>query len=571
MSKVNQAYNKDNYQGALKELLKVYQQKENLYLRSTSQDKDYLEKNYANEIERSIKIADEVVNKYFIFREEWDMERTNIPYQFKNQIDWGINPFGDPEWTWMLNRHKYWIHLGKAYFFTGKEKYAKTFVKQATHWIDNNPLPSLKDEYRNTGAWRTIETGIRAENWIKSFEFIKSSKYITPKFLEKFLNSLYRHAEYIANNYSNFSRTSNWGILENHGLFNLSVFLNEFKQASEWQNKAINRLNTCIRLQVLEDGTHWEHSPMYHNEVMHCFLNINLLSQRRKIGLPDILVQKTKDMAYANVEWQKPNYHQPLLGDSDDTDTRNLLTIASYLFGDPVMKSRSRLELDFEDYLILGSNGSTKYRKIDAQKPNFLSVYQQNSGDFYMRSSWNEDATYASLHLKKLAAGHAHDDLLSFTIFANGKDYLIDSGRYTYVDNEWRELLKSNLGHNTLGVDDLPNSIYNDSWLNNYEAWSEDIYTKSGNSFDYGEATNSGYKRLEDPVYMKRRMFFIKPNIWVLFDSFSGKEEHKYSQYFNFPNKKIQIKDNSLSTTYRNQNLNIKPVKNVEIKLSDSW
>ncbi|MEN8188167.1 MAG: hypothetical protein ABFR05_13655, partial [Bacteroidota bacterium] len=32
-----------------------------------------------------------------------------------------------------------------------------------------------------------------------------------------------------------------------------------------------------------------------------------------------------------------------------------------------------------------------------------------------------------------------------------------------------------------------------------------------------------------------------------------------------------QIKDNSLSTTYRNQNLNIKPVKNVEIKLSDSW
>ncbi len=571
MELVKQYSTNDKKTKALSELLKFYRKKEDIYKRVTKEDISFIKEQYQEDVTQSISIADEVRKKYFVFREEWDMERTNIPYQFKKEIDWELNPFGDPEWTWMLNRNKYWMHLGKAYFFTGKEKYAKTFVQQVTHWIDNNPLPSLEDKYRGTGAWRRIEAGIRCENWIKSFEFLKKSKYVTPEFLEKFLNALFLHGEYINNSFSNFSKISNWSILENHGLFNLSVFLEDFKIASAWQKKAVNRLTTCMELQVLEDGTHWEHSPMYHNEVFHCFLNVNLLAQRYNIELPEILVQKTKGMAYANIGWQKPNYHQPLLGDSDDTDIRGLLSLASYLFKNSIVKSRADKELDFENYLVLGKNVAENYKNIQPIEPSFLSKFQQNSGDFYMRTSWGEDATYTSLHLKKLAAGHAHDDLLSFTIFANNKDYLVDNGRYTYVDNKWRKLFKSNATHNTLGVDNLPNSILKNAWFNEYEAWSEDIYTKSSSFFDYGEAVNSGYKRLEDPVYMKRRMLFLKPNIWLIFDSFSAKESHKYSQYFNFPNDKVQIKEQAIETTYESKNLKIQPIKEVEFKINDSW
>jgi len=570
MKEVSMSYN-ENRKNGLHELLKFYRHKQDIYKRVSKEDIGFLENQYPEDIARSIQIADQVINKYFLFREEWDMERTNIPYQFKKDIDWELNPFGDPEWTWMLNRHKYWTHLGKAYFFTGNEKYAKTFVQQVTHWIENNPLPSLEDKYNATGAWRRIEAGIRCENWIKSFEFIKNSKYVTPEFLEKFLNALFLHGEYINNTFSNFSKSSNWGVLEYHGLFNLSVFLNDFKIAPIWKKNALDRLTTCIELQVLQDGTHWEHSPMYHNEVFHCFMNVNLLAQRYKIELPEPIVQKTKDMAYANIQWQKPNYHQPLFGDSDDTDTRGLLSFASYVFKDSLIKSRAFKDLDFENYLVLGKTAAENYNNTQPIEPSFLSKFQENSGDFYMRTSWEEDATYTSLHLKKLAAGHAHDDLLSFTIFANNKDYLVDSGRYTYVDNTWRKLFKSNQSHNTLGVDNLPNSILIDSWSNEYEAWSEAIYTKSDSLFDYGEAENTGYKRLEDPVYMKRRMLFLKPNMWLIFDSFSAKGSHTYSQYFNFPNDKVQIKNQAIETTYDAKNLKIQPIKEIEFKINDSW
>jgi len=563
---VNEKYEKKHQKEALKELLNIYRSKENIYIQEFNKTAIFRE-NYKDDIATSIKTADEVLNNYFLFRYPWDMEKTNIPHQFKKEIDWKAIPNGDEEWCFMLNRHRYWTDIGGAYFLTGKEKYAKGFVNQVTHWIDNNPL---QDDLKKF-SWRRIEAGIRCENWIKSFELIKDSKHITPEFLAKFLNSLYQHGIYINSAFSDFSKTSNWGVLEFHGLFNLSQFLKEFKVAKKWEKDAIANLETCIKLQILEDGTQWEQSPMYHNEVFHCYLNVNLLAQRNNIELPEIIVQKTKDMAYANIKWQKPNFHQPVLGDSDDTDLRGLMTLAALIFKDPVLKSRAYKTVNYEANFLLNSQEIKTYNNLEVKAPSFLSVYQKSSGDFYMRTSWEQDATYSSLHLKKLGCGHGHDNILHFTIFANNRDYLIDGGRYSYVDNKWRAYFKGNASHNTLGVDNLPNSVYQNSWANKFEARAEGDFTKSTTLFDYGEAINTAYQRLEDPVKLKRRMLYIKPNVWLLFDSFSAKGKHTYSQYFNFPDKNVEILNAGIETTFSDNNLRIQPIKSVELKLTDEW
>lgn len=565
---VKKAHNSNTDAHALKLLLEVYREKENLYLKVNPSDVAYIKSTYPAEVEKTLKNANEVVHRNFIFTDEWDLEKSSIPYQFKKEIDWKLTANGDIEWCYMMNRHKFWIDLGRAYWLTGDEKYTKEFVVQLTHWIDNNPLndPTLK-KY----SWRSIEAGIRCENWIKSFEYFKKSKHITPEFLAKFLNSLYQHAQYINSSFSTFSKTSNWGIIEFQGLFNASQFLSEFKEVKKWEADAFRNLTTCMQIQILEDGTQWEQSPMYHNAIFRCFLNVNLLAQRNHIELPEILIQKTKQMAYANVQWQKPNYHEPLLGDSDDNDLRELLTLGSIVFNDSVLKSRAYKRLDYETFYTMGKENNDTYALMACQQPDFLSAYQQSSGDMYMRSSWEENATYAGFHLKKLGGGHGHDNLLHFTLFANGKDYLIDGGRYSYVDDQWREFFKNNKSHNTLGVDALTNSVYSDSWSNSFEAHSKGIYTKIDTSFDYAEAENDAYKRLEDPVSLKRRLLFLKPNVLVLFDSFSAKKEHQFSQYFNFPNDSIQIENEALATTYKDHNLIIQPVKKAEIKLTDSW
>lgn len=567
LESVNKSLQQGQKGNALKNLLGYYRQKENLFLKVNIQDLGFIKKKYPAEVKNTINKADLVLNKNFIFRDDWDMEKTNIPYQFKGEIDWKAMPNGDEEWCYMLNRHKYWIDLGRAYYLTGNEKYAKAFVEQASHWIDNNPL---EDRLKKL-SWRRIEAGIRCENWIKAFEYVKNSKNVTPAFLSKFMHSLYQHGAYINSSFSGFSQTSNWGVLEFQGLYTLSNFFTEFKTAAKWQADATANLETCVNLQVLDDGSQWEQSPMYHNEVFHCYMNVNLIAQRKNDILPQAIIQKTKDMAFANVKWQKPNFHQPLLGDSDDTDLRGLLTLSAHLFNDSVLKSRAFKELDYESFFLLGLINIDKYRNIQTKDPEFTSIYQKSSGDFFMRSSWKEEATYTGFHLKKLGCGHGHDNLLHFTIFANNQDYLIDSGRYSYVDNEWRKFFKSNISHNTLGVDHLPNSIYKDSWINETEARSQGDFTTTNALFDYGEAENTAYKRLEDPVSIKRRMLFLKPNIWILFDSFAANGSHTYSQYFNFPDKNIEIKDKGLTTTFSKENLRIQPLKETEIKLIDSW
>lgn len=564
---IKQLHESDKAPLALKKILELYQKKENLYLKVAQSDAKYIKETYPSAVAKTLQTADAVLKHNFLFRDDWDMEKTNIPYQFKGAIEWKAIPNGDEEWCYMLNRHKFWIDLGKAYLLTGDEKYAKGFVTQVTHWIDNNPLEDSLKKY----SWRRIEAGIRCENWIKSFEYFKNSKSITPEFLSKFLMSLYQHGIYLNSSFSEFSQTSNWGVLEFQGLFNLALFLDDFKIAPQWQADALTKLNTCINLQILEDGSQWEQSPMYHNEVFHCFMNVILLAQRRDITLPESIVEKTLSMAYANVKWQKPNYHQPLLGDSDDTDLRGLLTLATSLFNDSVLKSRAYYKLDYETLFLIGMENNGIYEKIIPKNPDFLSVFQQSSGDFFMRSSWDEDAAYTSFNLKKLGCGHGHDNLLHFTLFANYKDYLIDGGRYSYVDNEWREFFKNNKSHNTLGVDDLTNSIYKDSWINSFEASSQGIYTKSTTNYDYAEAENTAYKRLQDPVSIKRRMLYLKPNIWLIFDSFSANGAHTYSQYFNFPNDSLQVYEGRITTTYNEDNLRIQPVNNVKIKLEDSW
>ena len=220
---------------------------------------------------------------------------------------------------------------------------------------------------------------------------------------------------------------------------------------------------------------------------------------------------------------------------------------------------------------LTGVNYSETYGNMKSESPSFLSSFQESSGDFYMRTSWEEDATYTSMHLKKLGCGHGHDNLLHFTLFANGRDYLIDGGRYTYVNNTWREYFKNNKSHNTLGVDDLTNTVYQDSWVNSYEASSQGVYTKSTTNFDYAEAENIACKRLEDPVSMKRRFLFLKPNIWLIFDSFSANGNHKYSQYFNFPDNNVEIQNNGLTTIFSKNNLRIQPINEAEITVTDSW
>jgi hypothetical protein len=518
-------------------------------------------KHYPEAVERVWAVAEQVVNRVFVFQEAWDMERSNIPVTFKEKIDWTYIPSEDPEWTYMLNRHRFFIPLGQAYLLTGDERYAKSFCELLSDWIDSNP----KQSNSTTLTWRTIDAGIRSGNWIKAYDYFKNSPHFTTEVFEKMLLSLYEHAEYLADEFSNWKAISNWGVIENNALFELSIFLHELNQASIWQNLSLERLKETARLQIMKDGMHWEQSPMYHNEVLLCYLKTVHLSQNNGIDIdPLIIIEAARKMAYADVFMAKPNHHQPMKGDSDSFDLRDILTRAAILLRDPFLKFRGFPAIDFENFWEFGLEGIDIYHKLPAEKPTDLSVGFEDSGNFFMRSGWEEDALYLYFHCGQLGGGHGHADLFHIDVHAYGKEFLTDPGRFNYSDSyPLRRELKSAKAHNTSLVDGVEFTECIDTW--GFGRIAAPLMTKwtSNEKFDYVEGSHDGYLHLDDPVYTRRRIVFVKPYYWLLVDEFDCKGEHIFSQSFQFSPGEIELNKSTKSCFTENRdeaNLHLIPI-----------
>lgn len=496
------------------------------------------------EVAHILRIADEVSRNYFIFDLKWDMERTYEPVIFEKEIDWGYMPKDDPEFIWQFNRHRYFICLGQAYQLTGKECYAETFVHLITDWISKcKRTPETQNTY-----WRVLEAGIRGENWTKALRYFKDSEALTEEALDAIHQSLIEHAEFILSMHSPYRYISNWGVIENHGLFEIAISLPESELTKKYSEIALKNLAVLARMGILNDGVQWEQSPMYHNEVLHCYLDVILLANRNQVPVPKEILDRVHRMAMADVAWKKPNHHQEIMGDSDDTDIRDLLSVAAYVFQDPVLKYAGFDSLDFESIWDLGYEALLEYEKMEKKEPSFTSIALEDSGNYYMRSDWTEKANLLHFHCGTIGAGHGHSDLLHLDLTVHGEDVLVDAGRYTYVFGKERCEFKDPMAHNTLTVDGKLFTICKDSWECSKLSQPVKQSFVSKDCYEFVQGGHLGYMTERSGVFVNRKIIHIKPDIYVLVDECYTGGSHTYQQYFHFnENGSVEIGESSLT------------------------
>lgn len=490
---------------------------------------NYCHTYFKDEVAHILRVADEVCEGIFLFDLKWDMERTYEPVQFEGKIDWNKMPKDDPEFIWQFNRHRFFICLGQAYQLTGDEKYAETFVRLVTEWIQDVP----RREPFLSGPWRTLETGLRGENWNKALRYFMDSPVITEAFLDLFYQSMEEHAEHLIASHSPYRYMSNWGVIENHGLFEIAMMLPQSEKTRQYQEFALKNLEIEARMQILGDGVHWEQSPMYHNEVLHCYFDVIILARRNGASLPESITNQVRKMVYANLAWKKPNHHQPMMGDSDDTDIRDLISVGAYLFKDPVLKFGGLERLDFESIWDLGMAAESEYETLECKVPDFTSIGLMDSGNYILRTSWDEDANYLRFHCGTLGAGHGHSDKLHVDLVIQGEDVLVDGGRYTYVAGPKRFKFKDPSGHNTITVDDKLFTICKDSWECSKlsQPVKQQFITKDG--YSYIQGGHLGYME-ELGVFVNRKIIQIEAEIYILIDECYSNKPHTYKQYFHF-------------------------------------
>ena len=510
-------------------------------------------------------------------------------------IDWLANPHGDPEWKYCLNRHEFLTELGRAYWFTGNEKYTLAYKRILTDWILKNPVPDLewmlnvpsetsRMHFMKVGTWRPLTLGIRLyTSFVPCFFHFINSPEFTPDFLIMMLTSMVEHARHLRLYYtrhkSYFNVSPNWGLMESNGLAHMGILFPEFKEACDWKEEAMSRLEEQVRMQVLPDGMHIERAAGYHLVSTFCFLQILELAQRNGVRVSDTYMKNTEKMIDFVVGVMRPHGYYPMLKDGDESDVfgerascglwedinnLNMLEDANDLRW--VLKTGARI-FNRPDMLYIATHGK------EGQKPKIGSVAAPQAGFYTMRTGWDNDDLYLVYTCGELGAAeqncvHGHADALSIDVSGFGQTLLIDPGRYIY-EGPYRIWFKGTSAHNTITVDGLDSSELADEWMFRTKANSAVKCWATTKKFDYVDGSHDGYNRLADPVTHRRRVCFIKPFFWLILDELTAKENHTYDQYFHFGPEADVLEGKNLTAmaTYKNgAGLIVKPLMTDNLK-----
>ena len=488
----------------------------------------YILKNHKDKAENTIKYADMFVDHVFLFNTENDLEQMDDAVTYGKKIDWEYKPGSDQEYVWQFNRQRYWMTMGQAYQLTGDEKYASEYAYQLEDWINENPLT----EEKKATTWRILEAGFRGEYWTKAYNYFKESKFVTKELTEKLFDCLRVHADYIVSMHSPYRLISNWGVIENHGLFMISLTLPEDEKTLFYRNTAIDHLEKLCRMAVMPDGAQWEQSPMYHNEVLKDLLDVVLISKERGITLPQAILDTVYKMALCDLTWQKPNHREFMNGDSDDFDISQFLCKAAIAYENPYFKFGAYDEVDYEIVWEVGLKGIEAYEALTAKMPEFTSKALEDSGNYYFRTNWSDKANLMHFHCGTIGAGHGHSDKLHIDLVARGEDVLMDGGRYSYVYGPKRHEYKDPTMHNTIIVDNKFFTELKDSWeCTKLSAPVKQQFVIKDN-YEFVQGGHLGYMDLG--VYVNRKIVHIKPDIYIVVDECYGKGKHLYKSFWHF-------------------------------------
>lgn len=286
------------------------------------------------------------------------------------------------------------------------------------HWIKSNPIGS-------TIGWDAYPTSLRIVNWIKH--------HLTGKLLDDHsTNSLFFQCVWL-------SRNLEWHLLGNHLFSNAKalVFGGIFfsgKRADRWLEQGLKIIEAELKEQLLNDGAHFELTPMYHAIFIEDILDLLNLFQCYRSGRINALSGIIKSSVPKMLQWLEhlthPDEKFARFNDCADNVAPSLGQLVEYA---------NRLGIFYN----AGNSG----------RDGFDYFHMENSG--YVRV--NTGDAVAILDVGRIGPsylpGHAHADTLSFELSIQGQRVFLNTGTSTYEPGHVRKYERGTSAHNTVQID----------------------------------------------------------------------------------------------------------------------
>lgn len=491
--------------------------------------------NCREEAEKILAQADRLMAHTFSFEDRWDMEPCREPFTLKEMI-WDRSPNGDPEWIFMLNRHEYMNKLLIAGWLTGDKAYVEKLKWFLFHWIQANPiLPE------GTVTTRTIDTGIRCMSWQYLLLHLLGEGLMEEREAAGILESMKEQFASLRKRYIGKYTLSNWGVLQTASICNGYLWFHEYLPSDGTEDWAWQELERQIGLQVLDDGAHWEQSMMYHMEVLLACMKL-LASCRAWVRIEnrtefwrdtDWLEKAVDRMSRYVLFASGPDHLQIAQCDSDVTDVRDVMVKAAVLTGDGRYRYAGYDTADLDSAWMFGSAGVTGYSAMAGRKPESLSLAAADAGHIFFRSSWEEDSHFTYMKCGPLGSGHGHAGLTHISLHYRGCPILVDSGRYSYVEEEpLRPFLKSAQAHNVCVIDGESHGRPRGSW--GYDSFGQSFknYYREQGPVHYGEMAYHGCLMSGAHYLVIRKVMAVDQGIWMIVNDIRCDGGHEVKEYY---------------------------------------
>ena len=406
----------------------------------------------------------------------------------------------DVQWNKIINSKLWSYNLNYFDFINSVSNKRNTEISQdlLIDWIRKN------NTKQNIG-WDAYPTSLRIVNIIK---WLLQSN-ITSNNFNLIVKSLYEHGDYLSKNIE-YHLKGNHLIANAKALFFCGLFF-EDKISKKWLDKSEEILINELKIQILDDGAHYELSPMYHSIIIEDLIDILELIRIYKYQNPiliKIIKTKVKKMIYWLEEIRHPNYEIPFFNDSTFGIAQNIKSLKKYAskFGlSKGLKSKKNL-------LILPSG----YAVFNFENV-FLICDVGNIGP-------DEQP------------GHAHADTLSFESSIDRYKFIVNSGVSTYEDSDLRHFQRSTAAHSTLEFNKINSSEVWKSFRVAKRANVKILNFKNSRYEKIIKALHDGYSKIIKSNMFHIRTITLKKKFLEIYDEINVNTGEVIVRYYLHPN-----------------------------------
>jgi hypothetical protein len=422
---------------------------------------------------------------------------------------------GNVKQIWELSRLHHLTLLAGAFALSGEPRYAERVGEQLRSWWTKNRF--LSGVHWTSG----IELGIRLIAFVWIRRLLNGWDGVTSLFEENpdAHVQIWWHQRFLAGFQSRGSSANNHVIAEATGQLIASLAFPWFSESESWGERATALLEEELSRNTFPSGLNREMASDYHALVAELGLLAVAEADRAGRPLSDATLHILCGMLDAAAAIVDVRLGAPRQGDSDDGRAlllddpdgnrwESVLALGGAIFGAPQWWPPARV--DTESILVssiaLGHQG---VERLSRRRSHF-----GDAGLTIMRTALSDGRELwcrcdAGPHGYLSIAAHAHADALSVEVRVDGVEVLADPGTFCYQGNEeWRSFFRSTVGHNTVEVGGVDQSVSGGPTLWRRQASTRLVEVAFG---DDGEVVrwvgeHDGYTRLRPPAVHRRQV-----------------------------------------------------------------